>query len=126
AGTPLVLRLSGAVDTLRLNDRITPDGNSDIGLMALNYLVFVPVTNSTLRPVVALTSPVTGAAVAPNPNSAATSSSPGTTATIANRDTTVNAGTVVLKMNGNTVAASVTPTANGADVAWSLSVLPPT
>jgi hypothetical protein len=127
AGNPLVLRFSGSVDTLRLNDRITPDGNADVGTMALNYLILVPVSDpGTLRPVVSLTSPVAGASVAPDPNSGGTSSSPATSASIVNRDTTLNTGTVVLKMNGNTVAATVTPTASGADVAWSLSVLPPT
>ena len=125
-GNPLVLRIPAGVQTFRLNDRITPDGDADLGTMALNYLIFVPVSDpGTLRPIVSLTSPVNGANVAPNPNSGATSSSPGTSAAIANRDTTVNAGTVVLKMNGNTVAATVTPTASGANVAWSLSVLPP-
>jgi hypothetical protein len=127
AGNPLVLRLSGNVDTFRLNERITPDGNADIGTMALNYFIFVPVSDpGTLRPVVSLTSPVTGTTIAPDANSGSTSSSPATSASIANRDTTVNTATVVLKMNGNPVSATVTPTPTGADVSWSLSVLPPT
>jgi hypothetical protein len=126
-GNPLVLRLSGSVDTLRVNNRITPNGNADVGTMAQNYLVFVPVTDpGTLRPVVSLTSPVSGASVAPDPTSGSTSSSPGLSASIVNRDTTVNTGTIVLKMNGNTVASTITPSASGADVSWSLSVLPPT
>jgi hypothetical protein len=127
SGTPLVVRFPVSAQTLRITDRITPNGNADLGTMALNYLVFVPVSDpGTLRPVVSMTSPVNNANVAPDPNSGGTSSSPATSATIVNRDTTVNVGTVVLKMNGNAVTATVTPSASGADVSWSLKVLPPT
>jgi hypothetical protein len=50
---------------------------------------------------------------------------PTITASILNRDTTVNRSTVVLKVNGGTVPATVAATADGASVTYALSPLPP-
>ena len=118
-GNPMVLRFSGGVDTLQLHNRVTANANLDNGNLEQNYMVLVPVTDpGTLRPVVALATPLA--------NSILNSAAPVATATIANRDTTVNLGSIILKLNGSTAAASVSPTNNGAYVSGALPYpLPP-
>jgi hypothetical protein len=58
--------------------------------------------------------------VTPSANSTLNSAAPVTTAAIANRDTSVNLASIVLQINGSTVAATVTPTNNGAYVSYAL------
>jgi hypothetical protein len=111
-----VLRFSGAVDTLRLSDRIANIPDSEL---MQNYMVFVPVPDpGTLRPIVTMSSPAANTSVGP----ASPPTSP--SATIANRDTTVNTNTIALSLNGVPTAATVTPIAGGADVTWSFFNLP--
>ncbi len=118
-GNLMVIRLAGTVDTLQLHNRVTGNANLDVGNLEQNYMVLVPVSGvGTLGPVVAMATP--------RANSTFNSMSPTVTATIANRDTTVNVGSISLQINGNAVAASVTPTNNGAFVSYALpSPLPP-
>ncbi len=113
AGQPVVVRFAGGVDTLRVQDRITGNADDEVGILLQNYLVFVPAADpGTLRPVVAMATPIANATV--------NSVSPVTTATIVNRDTTVNTGSVQLSLNGSSVSATVTPTTTGADVSYAL------
>jgi len=119
AGNPVVVRFSGSVQTLRVRDWITGNADDDIGILLQNYLVFVPTANpGTLRPYLSMTLPPA--------NWVVDYSSPAMTptASIANRDTTVNTNSIILLLNGNPVAKTVTPTGGGADVTWSLAVLP--
>jgi len=125
-GNPAVVRFTGGVDTLRMTGRATGNANDSIGILLWNYFVLVPVPDpGVLRPIVSTVSPPANANITPSfQNNSA--SSPARSATIANRDTSVNTNTIVLMMNGAPVAKTVTPTAGGAEVSWSLSVLPPT
>ena len=118
SGNPAVVRFAGGVDTVRLSNRFVDDReNSDV---FQNYLVFVPTADpGTLRPIVTSSSPVPGDTFRQSPATTAT------VASIANRDTSVSNGTIVLKINGTTVTPTITTSAGGADVAWSLSDLPP-
>jgi hypothetical protein len=112
-GNPVVLRFSGGVDTLQLHNRVTGNANLDVGSLEQNYLVLVPVADpGTLRPAVSL--------VTPSANSTLNSAAPVTTAAIANRDTSVNLASIILQINGSTVAATITPTNNGAYVSYAL------
>ena len=112
-GNPMVLRFPGGVDTLQLHNRVTANANLDNGNLEQNYMVLVPVADpGTLRPVVALATPLA--------NTTLNSGAPVATATIANRDTTVNIGSIILKVNGSTLAATVSPTNNGAYVSCAL------
>jgi len=117
-GNPAVVRFSGALDTLRIMNRITGNADDNVGILLQNYFVLVPTEDpGTLRPFLGLVSPLPGSTI----NSVA----PVTTATIVNRDTTVNNQSIILQINGSTVQATVTPTLTGADVAYALSPLPP-
>jgi hypothetical protein len=119
SGNKVIVRFAGGVDTVRLREIFT-DFHSDT---FQNYMVFVNVPDpGTLRPIVALTSPIAGSA-------ARMSSQPeGTFASIARRDTTVNVGTVALLMNGVAVPSAVVSSDGdgGATVTWSLTNVPPT
>ena len=118
AGTPVVVRFSGAVDTLRVNNRISGNASTSTGVIQQNYFVLAPVPDpGKLRPIVAVVSPLAGQTV--------TSASPATYATIANRDTTVDASSLKLTINGVAVPSTTTPSAGGVQVTWSISVLPP-
>jgi hypothetical protein len=118
-GNPIVLRFPGGIDTLRLMNRVTGDANLDVGNLEQNYMVFAPVPDpGTLRPILTSASPQAGQMVS--------GAAPDRYATLANRDTTVNTNSILLLLNGVAVPASLTPTAGGATVTWSLSVLPPT
>jgi hypothetical protein len=119
AGNPMILRFSGGLDTLRLMNRVTGNANLDNGNLEQNYLVFVPVADpGKLRPIISAAAPLAGQAVS--------GAAPDRYATIANRDTTVNTNTIVLMLNGNPVATTITPNSGGATVTWPLSALPPT
>lgn len=112
-GQEVVVRFTGGPDTLRVQNRVTGNADDEVGILLQNYLVFVPVANpGTLRPVVAMATPLFGATV--------DSVSPVVTASIVSRDTSVNVGSVQLSINGSPVAATVTPTANGADVNYAM------
>jgi hypothetical protein len=118
AGNLVIVRFSGGVDTLRVNNRVTGNASTTTGFMLENYLVLAPVPNpGTLRPIVSAVSPLPGQQVS--------SSSPATYATIVNRDTTVETTSIQLKINGAAVPFTVTPNSGGAELDWSLSVLPP-
>ena len=118
AGTPVVVRLGGGVDTLRLNNRVTGNASTTTGFIEQNYFALAPVPDpGKLRPIVAVVSPLAGQAVS--------SASPPTYAIIANRDTTVEAASVQLTINGLAVPSTNTPSAGGVQVTWSISVLPP-
>ncbi len=119
SGNKAIVRFGGGVETVRLRE-IFADFHSDT---FQNYMVFVNVPDpGTLRPIVALTSPIAGSA-------ARMSSQPeGTFASIGRRDTTVNVGTVALLMNGVAVPSAVVTSDGdgGATVTWSLTNVPPT
>ncbi len=118
AGTPVVVRFSGATDTLRVNNRVTGNASTSTGVIQQNYLALAPVPDpGKLRPIVAVVSPLAGQTVG--------SASPPTYADIANRDTSVNASSVQLTINGIAVPSTNTPNAGGVQVTWSISVLPP-
>jgi hypothetical protein len=109
----VILRLSGTT-TLRLRT-VTTDASDAARYM--NYMLFLPVPDQGIqRATVSAASPAQGAVVE--------TIAPVITATIQNRDSSVNANTVVLKVNGSPVAATVTPTADGATVTYALSPLP--
>lgn len=110
----VVLRLSGAT-TLRLR-QVTADGGGSVRFM--NYLVFVPVTGASVQR-------ATVSSVSPANNDTFESASPVIAASILNRDTTVNRSSVSLTVNGATVPATVSATADGASVSYNLSPLPP-
>ncbi len=118
SGNQLVIRFSVGVQTLRVNDRSVDFSGSEI---FQNYMVFVPVSDpGTLRPIVAMTSPLANSTIRESPMPEATF------AVIADRDTSVNVGTVALQINGVAIpSAVVTAIAGGAQVAWSLTNLPP-
>jgi hypothetical protein len=108
-GNPVTVRLS-ELTTLRVSQRQT--GNDD-SILRQNYLVFVPAADpGTLRPIVSN--------VSPPPGDTLNSIAPVITADIVNRDTTVQVGSIQLRFNGTTVAATVTPNVNGASVSYVL------
>jgi len=112
---PVVLRLNG-VTTLRLR-QVTPDPGD--GARFQNYLIFIPVPDpGKQRATVSSVTPANGAEV---PNAA-----PAIVAEIQNRDTSVKVPTVALAVDGAAVNATVTATAQGARVDYTLSPLPPT
>jgi hypothetical protein len=115
-GNPMILRLSGAVDTFQIHNYVTGNADLDTGNLQQNYWVLVPVTDpgiGNLRPAVALVSPLANAKV--------TSAQTAVSAIIANRDTTVNIGTIGMKINGNTVTPTLRyATNNGAYVSYTL------
>ncbi len=118
AGNPLVVRLAGGIDTLRLNNRITGNASTTPGFIEENYFVLAPVPDpGKLRPILALVSPLAGQAVS--------SASPANYAILANRDTTVDASSVSFTINGVAVPSTNTAAAGGVQVTWSISVLPP-
>jgi hypothetical protein len=109
----VILRLSGTT-TLRLRT-VTADASDAARYM--NYMVFLPVAETGVqRATVSAASPAQGAV--------AETVAPVISATIQNRDTSVQVNTVVLKVNGNPVAATVTATADGATVTYALTPLP--
>lgn len=109
----VILRLSGKT-TLRLRQLIA-DGNGSNRL--LNYLVFLPVADPGVQR-------ATVSSAIPADGSTIESVAPKIQVVIQNRDTTVNKSTVALKVGGQTVTPTVTTTADGATVSYSLSPLP--
>ena len=118
-GANMVLRLSGGVDTLRLDTRVSGGADLDTGAVQQNYMVLVPVSDpGTLRPVIALVTPLA--------NSVLLSATAAVTAEIANRDTSVAIGTIGMKINGAIATVTATPTNNGAFVSATIPLpLPP-
>jgi len=117
AGNPVVVRETGGVDTLRLNDRVTGNGSTSTGFITENYFVLAPVADpGVLRPIVAVVSPLANQVVA--------GTSPATYAIIANRDTTVNTGSIALTINGVSVPITTTPSPSGVEVDWSITAVP--
>jgi hypothetical protein len=108
------VRLSGPV-TLRLR-QVTADASGSARY--LNYLLFLPVQGPSVQRAAV-------ASVTPANNDVVETVTPAVGAVIQNRDTSVKTGTVVLKVNGTTVPATVTPTTDGANVAYTLTTLPP-
>ncbi len=118
-GNLVVVRFTGAVDTLRVTEQITGNYDDNVGQLAQNYLVLAPAPDpGTLRPIVSSVSPLPGSTVQ--------AVFPVTTVSIANRETTVDTNTVVLQINGVTVSPTITSNATGADVSYALTPLPPT
>jgi hypothetical protein len=126
SGNPMVLRLPGGFDTLRVSDRYVDD---DFGLATVfqNYLVFVPATDpgvGNLRPVVSMASPTPNSTFRSSPMPEAT------TAAIANRDTTVVSNTIALTINGTAMPITIQMVTNasgtevGANVTWPLASTP--
>ncbi|HOW65252.1 MAG TPA: hypothetical protein P5186_28615 [Candidatus Paceibacterota bacterium] len=109
----IVLKLSGPT-TLRLK-QITPDPGD--GSRFQNYLVFIPVADTGVQR-------ATVSEVNPAADSIQQTAFLTVQATIANRDTTVDVSSVKLDLNGQTVPATVTSTATGATVRYSVSPLP--
>ncbi len=108
------LPLSGKT-TLRLRT-VTPDDAT--GSRYLNYLIFVPVTDSGVqRATIASLEPANGAVK--------NTAEPKIEASILNRDSSVVASSIRLSVNGTEVSPTVTATATGADVAYTFAVLPP-
>jgi hypothetical protein len=116
SGNPIILHLAGGVQTLRVTEHITGNDSDSNGRLTQNYMVFAPVASATLRPILASASPP--------PNAVIANKSFPTSASILNRDTSVDTSSIVLKMNGATVPATITPTATGADITWSLNSVP--
>jgi hypothetical protein len=106
-GKEVGVPLSG-VKTLRLT---MVSGTAGVNL---NYFVFVPISG-TQAPFLAAVSPAAGAG---NEVFNATLA-----AMIRDADTTVNTGTIQLRLDGATVAPSVTPTGIGANVSYTPSVM---
>ena len=109
----VVLKLSGKT-TLRLR-QVT--GDTDSGNRYLNYLIFVPVSDTGVQRA-AITS------LTPTPSSTVQTVTPEIEAVIQNRDTSVDTATIQLEVNGQTVTPTITPTASGATVSWAMSPLP--
>jgi len=114
SGSPVVVTLNG-VRTLRLR-QVTPDPAD--GARLLNYLVFVPVPDPGEQRATVIS-------VIPNNGSTVRSVRPVIQATLLNRDTAVKVNTVALALNGVTVPATVTPTADGANLEYAIADLPP-
>ncbi len=109
-----ILQLSGPT-TLRLR-QVTADPGD--GARYQNYLIFVPSSQSGVqRPTVATLSPSGGSTI--------DSVSPAISATILNRDTKVDTNSIKLFVNGQLAPATVTPTADGASLAYNIAPLPP-
>ncbi len=116
-GNPIVLRASGSVDTLRVMNRVTGNADLDVGNLEQNYMIFVPTADpGTLRPFISSASPIPGDEIQ--------NESPDRYATIVNRDTSVRPNTIQFLLNGNSVSASITPTAGGAEIRWPLAAVP--
>ncbi|MGE3309928.1 MAG: hypothetical protein AB7O66_08155 [Limisphaerales bacterium] len=107
-----VVRLSGTT-TLRIRHLTS---NAADGYRLLNYLIFVPVADTTQRATVTSASPAA--------NSTVNTVTPVIDVTLQNRDTTVDIGTVKLRLNGADVPATVTATATGATIRHPISPLP--
>jgi hypothetical protein len=117
AGNPVILHFTGGVQTFKVVERITGNDSDNTGNVLQNYMIFTPVPNpGTLRPVLSY--------VSPPPNFTIANNSIDHKVSILNRDTSVDTSSIILQMNGTTVARTVTPTATGADVTYSLTVLP--
>jgi len=113
-GNPAIVRLTD-FDTIRLRQATTPPGDAGI---AQNYLLLVPTADPGLqRARVVSLSPADGTTV--------NTVTPAINVTIQNFDTSVEVDSIVLKLNGNTVAATATATASGATVTYDISPLPP-
>ncbi len=109
------VRLSGKT-TLRLR---TVTADTDGGNRYLNYLLFVPVTDAGVQRAAIAT-------LSPAPDATLNSISPTVTVSIQNRETSVKPDTVKLTIGGAEVSgATVTPTATGATLSYTLSPLPP-
>jgi hypothetical protein len=108
-----VLRLDG-LTTLRLR-QVTADPAD--GARLLNYLLFIPVIEAGKQR-------ATVSAVAPSNGSQVTTATTVITAEIQNRDTSVKLPTVALAINGTGANATVTGTAQGAQVRFPLVPLP--
>ncbi len=109
----VVLQLSGAT-TLRLR-QVTPDPSD--GARYQNYLIFIPTTQAGPQR-------ATISSLAPSAGSTVESVSPAISATIRNRDTTVKVGSIQLFVQGQAASATITPTADGASINYTLSSLP--
>ncbi len=109
----VVLKLSGKT-TLRLR-QVTGDTSS--ANRYLNYLIFVPVSDSGVQR-------ATITSLLPTPSSTVQTVTPAIEAVIQNRDTSVNTATIQLAVNGQTVTPTITPNAAGAQVTWAMSPLP--
>ena len=111
--THVVVRLSGKV-TLRLR-QVTADPAD--GNIYQNYLVFVPVADTGVqRAAVSGVSPMAGAIVE--------TVSPAISVSIQNRDTTVKTDSIVLWLNGATVAPTITGTPTGVQLSCAITPLP--
>jgi len=113
AGLPVVVTLNG-VATLRLH-QATPDPGD--GARFLNYLVFVPAPDPGLQRAKVIS-------VIPANGSTVRSVRPVIQAEIVNRDTAVQFDTVQLRLNGEVVPATVTPSAEGASLRHVMTSLP--
>jgi len=108
-----VVRLSGTT-TFRIRHLTS---NADDGYRLLNYLVFVPVADSTQRATVSTALPAANSTIA--------TVAPVIEVVIQNRDTTVNVATIKLRLNGSDVPATVAATPTGASVRYPITPLPP-
>lgn len=109
----VVLRLSGKT-TLRLH-QITGDTSSSARYQ--NYLIFVAVgATNVQRPIITSLQPTDGSTVQ--------TVSSTIVVTIQNRDTSLDTNSIVLRVNGQTVAPVLQATNNGATVSWVMQPLP--
>jgi hypothetical protein len=113
-GNLVIVRLADNM-TFRLTQNTTQPSD---GFIAQNYLIFVPTADPGLQ-----RCHVTS--VTPADGSSPTTVTPVLSATIQNLDTSVDESSIVLQLNGQTVAATVTSTANGATASFDISPLPP-
>jgi len=113
-GNPTIVRLT-EIDTIRLRQITTQPGDA---LISQNYLLLVPTADPGLQRCRVV-------AVSPNDGATVNTVTPVIGVTIQNFDTAVQEDSIVLKVNGATVAATAVPTASGATVSYAMSPLPP-
>jgi hypothetical protein len=111
-GNLVIVRLADIM-TFRLSQTSQPGD----GLIAQNYLIFVSTADPGLQ-----RCHVTS--VTPADGSSPTTVTPVLSATIQNLDTSVDESSIVLQLNGQTVAATVASTANGATTSFDIAPLP--
>ena len=113
-GKQRVLVNFSGLDTLRLRQMTTQPGD---GIIAQNYLVFIPSSGSSLQP-------ATVAGVSPADGAVVETVTPEIRITFQNRDTKVNEGTIRLSVNGAAVTPKITLAANGPEVSYVFDKLP--
>ncbi len=113
-GKERILVAFSGLDTLRLRQVTTQPGD---GIIAQNYLVFIPAAGSGLQP-------ATIAGVFPADGAVAETVTPEIRVTFQNRDTKVDEGSIKLFLNGAAVTPGITSEPNGPVLGYVFSALP--